>query len=169
MQIREFLGRDGCALSAKDFEHQLKYIATDEARIMKLRAKWWPLGEGKKPKHPEHRWTRRTLERDAHEATKRFRSGKFDEYSAARYPQMCWYTHGTGLAGIRGISGELFPGIAAGALEECARFALIATEITLRHFRIRETATVEFAALEEQRTLAKANVLKITPADLGLR
>ena len=166
-RIRRFLAREGCTLSEKDFNPQLTYLSTQEQRIKALRTRWWPRKDHK-PEHAE-RWTQRNLPDDADRATELYRAGEFDEYYATRYSHSCWNTHGSGLAGVRGISAKEFPGLAAGALGECAQFALMATEITLRHFRIWETATAELAALREQRTLAKANVLGITPVDLGLR
>lgn len=168
-RIRDFVRRDGCGLAETDFLLQFSYLSSNEQRIKDLRKQWWPRKDGRS-EHPD-RWTRRTLPEDADNATKLYPTGKFDEYIAVRYPQICWNTHGSGGAGVRGISVEVFPALAAIAFKECAHFALIAAEMTLRHFDLWDKgipAADEFQAFGEDRILAKAGALGMTLADLDL-
>lgn len=169
VRIREFLRRPGCTLSDKDFVPHLTYVSNNEQRIKDQRKKWWPRKDGT-PEHPD-RWTHRSLPDDAEKATRLYPGGKFDEYIAVRSPQVCWNTHGSGGAGIRGIPAEPFPALAAIAFGECARFALIVAEMTLRHFDLWDKgipAAAEFRAFGQDRILAKAGALGMTIDDLDL-
>ena len=165
-RIRDFLHRPGCTESPKNYAHFLSFLANNDQRIQALRKRWWPRKDGK-PEHPD-RWTRRNLSEDADKATQLYPAGKLDAYYARRYAHNCWNTHGSGLAGVRGIPPADFPALAVLAFDECAQFAMIALEMTLRHFSIWETATAELEELRAERVAAKADVLGITPADLGL-
>src|SRR5690242_386966 len=44
------------------------------------------------------RWTGRDLARDAEAATSLFPEGGFQDFYETRYQQVCWDTHGTGIA-----------------------------------------------------------------------
>ncbi|HYQ02747.1 MAG TPA: hypothetical protein VER96_28945 [Polyangiaceae bacterium] len=93
-------------------------------RVLALRSLHWS--------HQSHppRWTGRNLGQDADSADRLSPSG-FAEYYNARYPQICWNVHGSGLAGVRGISEENFPGLTMFGFAESANFALIAAREAL--------------------------------------
>ncbi len=165
-RVRAFLDRPGCTESAADHAPYLTFLSNNKQRVEALRKRWWPSRKaGKQPDHPD-RWTGRDLSKDADSATELYPAGKFAAYYARRYMHNCWNTHGSGLAGVRGIPPEDFPGLAAIAFDEATRFALIVTDMTLRHFHIWQTATTEFDKLREERISAKANDLGITIDDL---
>lgn len=166
-RVRTFVDRPGSTESETDYRPFLTFLSKNEQRVKALRLRWWPPKQGKKSEPPE-RWTGRNLSDDAAKATDLYRAGKFDAYYARRYSQNCWNTHGSGLAGVRGVPAEDFPALASLAFSECAQYALIAAEMALRHFCIWETAIPEFEALHRERARANADVLGITPADLGL-
>ncbi|MEZ4233549.1 MAG: hypothetical protein R3B89_30505 [Polyangiaceae bacterium] len=77
------------------------------------------------------RWTKRTLRDDAIAADAFLHSG-FEEYYSARYPVACWCVHGSGLAGIRGVPSDAFPGIIAFAFADAASFSMLIGERALR-------------------------------------
>ncbi len=103
---------------------QETFIRTETSRIHALRAKYWG------GKHPA-RWTGRHLDVDAYKADT-FDSCGFAEYYDERYPQVCWNVHGSGLAGVRNITPDLFPALAGLALIEIAFFSVIGTRAVLQ-------------------------------------
>lgn len=117
-------------IPASDYAAQHRYLQTDKLRVEALRERYWPRKTGN-AKHPE-RWTGRSLEQDAARATALSSDVDFVDYYEARYAQTCWNTHGSGLAGVRNVSEEAFPGIAALAMRDCTRFAVTAAENVLR-------------------------------------
>ena len=120
----------------------------ERANVEALRRRTWP--KRKKPETHPQRWTGRTLADDARRATE---TGgyEFDAFYALRYAEWCWGTHGSGLAGIRPIPAEHFPGIAAFALHESARFALLIARLVLRYFELwDEIVAVRFEHLDQE-------------------
>ena len=133
-KIRDYFHRHG-EQPTIEFEPHVRYIATNTARIGTLRAAYW------NGKHPGNRWTGRNLRDDARAATQLFSGGKFEQFYDTRYPQICWNTHGSGIAGIRNVRQEHFPGLSAFAFQACIEFALVAAEIVLRQFGLWDAAT----------------------------
>ena len=83
-----------------------------------------------------------------------------DEFYATQNAQLCWNTHGSGLAGVRGISPKDFPAISALGFRACARFALITAELILRHFGLWDDRVErEFAEHGAERVLTKYAML----------
>ena len=137
---------------------QMQFIAANTKRIEALRVKYWP-GRNGNGYHPA-RWTGHDLEHDASTATKLFGEGEFDEFYATQNAQLCWNTHGSGLAGVRGISPKDFPAISALGFRACARFALITAELILRHFGLWDDRVErEFAEHGAERVLTKYAML----------
>jgi hypothetical protein len=106
---------------------------------------------GPKPKHPD-RWTGNNLSRDAQQADAVYPEFGFERFYETRYRELCWNTHGSGLAGARGVSADLFPFIGGRAFRECADLAEHAARVTLRHFKIWGTPQEEgFKKLDLER------------------
>ncbi len=129
--------------------HEAGYVARESASIQAERAKFW------QGKHPKERWTGRSLEQDATAATKLFPEVDFEETYATRYNQLCWNTHGSGLAGLRGLSMDAFPALSAVAFHECAKFALATTKVILLHLGLWNSLAPEFGHLHETTVLVK--------------
>ncbi len=134
--------------------HKIKkdFIAREGATIEAKRIALWPSFNGR---HPD-RWTSHNLGVDADAAEVLWPGHGLAEYYSARYPELNWNLHGSGLAGIRKIRTENFPAIGAFALEESSRFLRAIAELVLR--RIGWTAEYETAMqkLEEKMGLASA-------------
>jgi hypothetical protein len=129
--------------------HAAGYVARESASIQADRAKYWG------SKHPRDRWTGRNLEQDAMAATSLFGEVDFEETYATRYNQLCWNTHGSGLAGLRGFSTTEFPALSAVAFHECARFALATAKVVLLHLGLWESLAREFEELRQRTVLVK--------------
>jgi hypothetical protein len=130
------------------FDGQLGFLATDTGRVTELRARYWG------GQHPGRRWTGRDLGRDATAADGFFPEARFAEFYATRYAETCWNTHGSGLAGFRGIGEEMFPGLAAIAMRDAARFAIVAAKIAVQHFGLWDDLRLRFEGVERFRTIA---------------
>ena len=129
MRIRDyFLCRNEAP--TREFDGPMQFLDTGGARVQALRAHYW------NGQHPSNRWTGRSLEQDACQASRMFEAGDYEQFYETRYPQICWNTHGSGLAGVRFISVENLPGLSGIALSECAHFALVAAEIILLHLEL---------------------------------
>lgn len=103
------------------------------------------------------------MEEDAAAATKLFPDVDFEETYATRYNQLCWNTHGSGVAGMRGFSMEEFPAIPAVAFHECARFALAATKVILLRLGLWDSLAPEFEELRQQTVLVKSAAMGLLP------
>jgi hypothetical protein len=114
-------------------EHNVKiaFIARDGAAIRAERGVAWP-GRKKPASHPG-RWTGRSLEHDA-AAADSYGGFGFADYYAGRFSELCWSTHGSGLAGIRFIPEHDFPGLIAVAFDDSARWAKLGAELALRYY-----------------------------------
>jgi hypothetical protein len=133
---------------AKEHEERIAFVQRESLRIKALRRKTWP--NRQKPETHPQRWTGRQLSEDAKRATE-LGGYEFDAFYALRYSEWCWGTHGSALAGVRPVSAEQFPGIAAFALHESARFALLVARLVLRYFRLwDEIVAVRFEHLDKQ-------------------
>lgn len=158
IKIRDYFAKKG-KVPPQEYAPQIKFITTEQKRIEGLRATHWP-GKKGQGHHPSNRWTERTLDEDAAVATKLFPEGEFEEFCATRYQQLCWNTHGSGLAGVRSISADNLPGLGALAMKECTHFALLIAEVTLRHFRLWDAALlVEFDDHGRARAVVKHQAL----------
>ena len=120
-----------------------------QTAIEKLRLKHWPNHKGK---HPP-RWTGRELAQDAEEADKLLAEG-FKEFYRLRYPELCWYVHGSGLTGIANIRAEAIPYIGGRATTEAAKFARVVAEVVAKHMGCWDEATFKYLA--EKVTEARA-------------
>jgi hypothetical protein len=124
-------------------EHQprIDFVNNQGVAIRAERAATWP-GRARPDSHPD-RWTDRSLEADA-EAADRLGGYGFRDYYDGRFAELCWGTHGSGLAGVRFISEEQFPGLIAFAFHDAAWLAVLVSELTLRYFG-------QFDAIMEER------------------
>jgi len=111
------------------------------ASIRAERATVWP-GRTRSDSHPD-RWTDRSLEADA-EAVDRLGGYGLRDYYDGRFAELCWGTHGSGLAGVRFIPEDTFPALIGMAFEDAGRLAVLVSELTLRYFD-------KFDAIMEQR------------------
>jgi hypothetical protein len=185
VKIRDYFAQQGLEPPTDKYAHEMAFLARHSKRIEELRATHWPVRqkaqgcakrgdesapaaapedapqeeESARGRHPRDRWTGRNLEADAAKATDLFPDGKFAEFYATRYQQLCWNTHVLGLAGIRGLGLEVFPGLLALAFGECARPALAGTKVILLHFKLWDGVVADFDRLRENRTLVKGAVL----------
>lgn len=151
-RIRRFF-QDHNQAPTGEFDAQMDFLAGQQTRIEELRVRYWPDRRGR-GRHP-NRWTGNDLGTDASAATQLFPEGEFDRYYATRYPQLCWSTHGSGLAGVRGIPPEHFPALSALAFRECVHFAIVVGEVVLRHIGLWDAAlAVEFDDHRQDRILA---------------
>jgi len=109
-----------------------RYAAREGDRIRAMRERLWGLDSKGRPHAPE-RWTGpgRSLEADAVAADKLMSDGDFAEFYDERHAQLCWSTHGSGLAAVRNIPERYFPGVAAIAAGECVRFGFLACQLAL--------------------------------------
>ena len=90
--------------------------------------------------------------------------GEFDEFYATQYPRLCWNTHGSGLAGARGLSEEDFPALSALAFRGSAEFAQIVAKLVLQHFKLWDSAVEhEFELHRIARMATAAEVLAQNP------
>lgn len=108
---------------------RVRSIDRDGAAIRAERQTWW-----KEARHPE-RWTGTRnggLREDAATADT-FGPYSFREFYDVRFAELCWGTHGSGLAGVRGLNAEYFPGPVAMAFEDAAMFAVLSSELALRY------------------------------------
>jgi hypothetical protein len=124
-------------------EHQprIDFVNNHGAAIRAERATMWP-GRARPDSHPD-RWTDRSLEADA-EAADRLGNHGLRDYYNGRFAELCWGTHGSGLAGVRFIPEDQFPGLIAFAFHDSAWLAVLISELTLRYFG-------QFDAIMEER------------------
>jgi hypothetical protein len=133
---------------AGEHEERISFVGRESDAIKALRRTTWP--NRKKPETHPQRWTGRSLGDDAKHATE-LGGYEFESFYALRYAEWCWGTHGSGLAGIRPIPAEHFPAIAAFALHESARFALLTARLVLRYFDLwDEIVAVRFEHLDKE-------------------
>ena len=134
----------------------LSFFTNHHARIEKMReARGW-VDRRKKTRHPG-RWTDRDLGEDARRADAVDGSCQLEQFYETRYRELCWHVHGSGLAGVRGLSADLFPGLGARALADCCRIAVAAAVVTLRQFGALPAEGASFLqefVLRESETLA---------------
>jgi len=147
-----------------DHADAMTFATRERTHIHSQRLKYWPNAKNK-PHHPD-RWTGRSLPDDAHVADK-VASYSFEEFYATRFSQLCWNTHGSGLAGVRLVTEEHFPGVSALGFSESARFSCIAGELVLRLFGKHDAISeARFRKLASDRLQARAKVLVTYPPSL---
>jgi hypothetical protein len=114
-------------------EHQprIDFVNNHGAAIRVERAALWP-GRKRPDSHPD-RWTGRSLDADAKAADRLGGYGLRDYYDG-RFAELCWGTHGSGLAGVRFISEDQFPGLIAFAFNDAAWLAVLVSKLTLHYF-----------------------------------
>lgn len=144
--------RDFYATAGKPVPEHLQpridFITREGPRILADRLKWWP---GRGANDPPMRWTGRGLPRDA-SAADAFAPYGFREFYDGRFAELCWGTHGSGLAGVRNLGAREFPGIAAMAFQDAADFATRIARFTLAYFdKLDPILQARFRQLEEER------------------
>jgi hypothetical protein len=155
IKIRDFFAGIASERVPSEFKPHLDFIAKNSEKVNKSRQLYWADRKGK-PFHPG-RWTGTDLGTAAAEAARLVPDAQFDVFYATRYPQICWNTHGSGLAGVRFLSEEVFHGMVALTFEECARFAVLGAEQVLRLVDVwNDEVAAEFEVLRRQRILTKA-------------
>jgi hypothetical protein len=115
----------------KLYEDKVLFVDREGAAIRAERARVWP-GRKKPQSHPD-RWTGRSLERDV-EAADSLGGYGFKDYYDGRYAELCWGTHGSGLAGVRFVALETYPWLIAQAFKDSAEFGALASELSLRYY-----------------------------------
>lgn len=132
-----------------EYVERISFIDREGDAIRAERARVWP--NRKKPEsHPE-RWTGRSLDEDAKAADDSGGYGLRDYYDG-RFAELCWSTHGSGLAGVRCIPEDHFSAIVAFAFQDSARLGTLASELTLRYFdKFDAILEARFRELEKER------------------
>jgi hypothetical protein len=127
---------------------RVAFIDRDGGRIRAERARFWP---GRNPNDHPQRWTGRPLDADA-EAADGFGPYGCRDFYDGRFAELCWGTHGSALVSVRFTTPETFPGLAAMAFHDAAKFAVMTSELVLRYFRVFDAiAEARFRALDEER------------------
>ncbi len=148
---------DGGGVSGEDHSESREFSRTAQAQTTAIRLKHGWLDKKKKgspkPIHPP-RWTGRNLDVDCAEADKGQAAGGFSfrAFYETRYRPICWDVHGSALV-TRSIKKDVFPYIAARALDECAELSLIAARSCLKTLAVwsPEVNAVVAVFLEEVR------------------
>jgi hypothetical protein len=79
------------------------------------------------------------------------------DYYDGRFAELCWSTHGSGLAGVRSIPEDHFPALLAFAFQDSARLGTLASELTLRYFdKFDGIVEARFTELEKERKHRRA-------------
>jgi hypothetical protein len=130
-----------------DHTPALDFASREGARIVALRERLWPQFKGK---HPD-RWTGKSLELDAERAD-HWGDFEFRKFYNDRFAQLCWSTHGSGLAGVRLVPASVFPALAAIPFSECVRFGFIGCQLAIDYFPALKDDPITY---ERFRTLAK--------------
>jgi hypothetical protein len=142
---RRFAGR----LLPPEHQPRINFITNHGVAIRAERAAMWP-GRARPDAHPD-RWTNRSLEADA-EAADGFGGYGLRDYYDGRFAELCWGTHGSGLAGVRFVPEDTFPMLIASAFQDSARLAVLLSELTLRYFDKFDSIMEErFKAMEAAR------------------
>lgn len=148
-RTRDFYANAGRSVP-DHLEPRVDFIARQDTRIAASRLKWWPRADGVTGRHPD-RWTGRSLPEDA-SAADAFAPYGFREFYDGRFAELCWGTHGSGLAGVRYLTPEAFPGICAMAFEDAAEFAMQVSRFVLLYFgKFDEILQARFRQIEEER------------------
>jgi hypothetical protein len=113
------------------YEPKVLFVDREGPAIRAERARVWP-GRKKPERHPD-RWTGRSLEQDV-EAADALGGYGFKDYYDAQYAELCWGTHGSGLAGVRFVPREAYPWLIAQAFKDSAEFGALASELSLRYY-----------------------------------
>jgi hypothetical protein len=117
--------------------------------IRALRSNTWP-GRTKPESHPD-RWTTRSLEDDA-KAVDGFGNYGMRDYYDGRFAELCWSTHGSGLAGVRFIPEEHFPALIAIAFNDSADLGTLIARFALQYFgKLDAILEARFAELAAER------------------
>ncbi len=128
---------------------RVAFIDRNRDAIREERARVWPNRE--RPRSHPARWTGRSLDADAEEAD-RFGPYGLRDYYDGRFAELCWGTHGSGLAGVRNIPERDFPGLMAIAFQDASRLGTLACELILRYFdKFDPILQQRFRLLEQER------------------
>lgn len=137
-----------------EYVERIQFIDRNGDAIRAERASVWP--GRKKPKQHPPRWTGRELDDDAKVADD-FGGYGLRDYYDGKFAELCWGTHGSGLAGVRFVSEDHFPAIIAFAFQDSARLGTLASELSLRYFdKFDSILQARFRELERERTHWKA-------------
>jgi hypothetical protein len=137
------VAQDGLRLpEGQDEEIYRDYVRDNEAAVRALRQRWnWK-------KHP-NRWTGRNLRDDAERCDELARSQHGVHYRV-RHAELCWSTHGSGFASVRGVSASSFPAITGVAFYEAGLFArTAAAHVLVLLDRFDASMTERFAQLDQ--------------------
>jgi hypothetical protein len=158
-------------LSDMTDEHSKKLAAVAKSRveantgyIHALREKWWPTGK-KNPSHP-NRWTGRNLFDDADRADQVSGASAHARHHRLRHAELCWNTHGSAFAGVRGLDEQaIFAGVAQ-SLWDCYKMAREATEhILVVLERYDEAMVAEFDNFDKQvRDVGERVLQRVVPS-----
>lgn len=161
--VVEYYTRQKVAIPSEQ-QYLVDFATNERVRIEALRrSNGWADG-----KHRD-RWTSNNLGIDAREADHRKPTMHLERFYETRFRELCWSTHGSGLAGARNIPPDLFPGLSAIALHDCVELAQLSIVPVLTHFGI----AISVAEQAEQdfllaATVARSAVLDARRVDLGL-
>jgi hypothetical protein len=137
-------------------------IETNDTRVQAARAKWgW---DHNKNAHPS-RWTGRNLFDDAKRCDEVSKSTAHANHHRLRHTDLCWNTHGSAFAGVRGLDDHAVVAGVAQSLKDCFRMAREAAEHALVILGCYDDAMVaQFACLGEDSTTAMAGAFQAGPA-----
>lgn len=117
------------------------FIATERTAIVAARAKYWPNKHGDGT-HPM-RWTGKNLGEDCKvadtkrhpEVVKRWPAPGFESVYELEYARLCWFTHGSGLPGMRSMGAETFHAMCALAYLNAQHLAASTGLVAALHFK----------------------------------
>lgn len=133
----------------EEHSDRVAFIDREGPSIRAERARVWP--NRRDPESHPDRWTGRPLDADA-QAADRFGSYGLRDYYDGRFAELCWGTHGSGLAGVRFVPEEHFPGIIAIAFQDAAKLGTLGCELTLRYFdKFEIILEARFHQMEQER------------------
>lgn len=119
------------------YSEQDRFIANEEASIIRMRNELWPTLKGR---HPD-RWTGRNLADDARAADDCWRDDILREFGVGltefyetEYRRMNWIVHGSALAGVRDLSAVAFHYVCGLGFKWCSDLAMLSTKVVLMDF-----------------------------------
>ncbi len=110
-----------------DCKAQENFIQNNETIIENQRKFHW-----NKTTHPD-RWTNNSLEIDVKNADSLHRTN-LEELYALEYRRMNWFTHGSGLTGMRNLDLEGFYNVCGLAYAACGKLGLLCAKLNLEAF-----------------------------------
>lgn len=113
---------------------QKQFILTEKSRIDALRLSHGWINKKGQPKHPNGRWSKKKLEQDVVKAYELDQHLGLLEIFIANYTRLNWYTHGSGLTGIRSLDEQSFLSAFALSHKACGELSIQAGKMILKEY-----------------------------------